>query len=197
MNQELLGGIYTIAGGVILYSLKEVVRFFIDSNLSKTKLNLETIYPIYVECFKKAKMMIGSYIIPTETNNFPDSFDVEVYENLDTLEKETYETLLSYRQYLNLFTHVQKMKNFKRDFNNEYSVNQIFFNGEFVAETVEIVQEFESDISYLDNQLEYMAQENEEVDINNIITKAYKDKIMKYEIYLNKFEKEFKTKFKI
>lgn len=188
---------YTIAGGTVLYGAKEIVRYYTDSKLSRTKLNLETIYPIYVECFKKAKMMIGSYRIPTDSNDFLDAFDAEVYENLDTLEKETYENLLSYRQYLNLFTHVQKMKNFKRNFNNEFSVNQIFFNDEFVAETVKIVQEFESDISYLNSQLEYMAQENKEVDINNIITQVYKDKITIYELYLDNFEKEFKSKFKI
>ena len=197
MNQEIMTSIYTIAGGAFLYGVKELLRYFTDSKLSRTKLNLETIYPIYVECFKKAKMMIGSYRIPTDSNEFLDAFDAEAHGKLDMKGKEFYENNMPYRQYINLYTRVQIMKNFKNDFNNEFSVNQIFFNGEFVAETVEIVLEFESDISYLNSQLEYMFEENQEIEINNIITQAYKDKITKYELYLDKFEKEFKSKFKI
>lgn len=66
VNQELLNGVYTLAGGVLLYSVKEVVRFFVDSNLQRKRINLDKIYPIYLECFKKAKMMIGARIIPVD-----------------------------------------------------------------------------------------------------------------------------------
>lgn len=197
MSPEIMTSIYTIAGGTILYAIKEIVRYFTDSKLSRKKLNLETIYPIYVDCFKKAKMMIASYRIPTDSNEFLDSFNAEAHEKLERLDKDVYEDNLFYRQYINLYAHVQKMKNFKKDFNNEFSVNQIFFNEDFIAVTVKIIQEFESDISYLNMQLELMVQKNEKIKINNLVTQSYIDKFRKYKKYLDTFEKEFKVKFKI
>lgn len=55
MNEQIIGSIYTLAGGVVLYSVKEIFRYFTDSNLQRKKINLEQIYPIYLDCFKKAK----------------------------------------------------------------------------------------------------------------------------------------------
>ncbi|EMH2356310.1 hypothetical protein OX717_003044, partial [Staphylococcus aureus] len=57
MNEQIIGSIYTLAGGVVLYSVKEIFRYFTDSNLQRKKINLEQIYPIYLDCFKKAKKM--------------------------------------------------------------------------------------------------------------------------------------------
>ncbi|MCG9824542.1 hypothetical protein LHK22_09435 [Staphylococcus argenteus] len=55
MNEQIIGSIYTLAGGVVLYSVKEIFRYFTDSNLQRKKINLEQIYPIYLDCFKKAR----------------------------------------------------------------------------------------------------------------------------------------------
>ena len=81
MNQELVGSLWTLAGGVALYSIKEVVRYISDTNIQTKKINLEKIYPIYHECYKKAKMMIGVYIIPTDQKEFLDFFDVAIYKD--------------------------------------------------------------------------------------------------------------------
>ncbi|HDI1515259.1 TPA: hypothetical protein PKR06_001961 [Staphylococcus aureus] len=41
MNEQIIGSIYTLAGGVVLYSVKEIFRYFTDSNLQRKKINLD------------------------------------------------------------------------------------------------------------------------------------------------------------
>ncbi|WP_103151308.1 hypothetical protein [Staphylococcus aureus] len=108
MNEQIIGSIYTLAGGVVLYSVKEIFRYFTDSNLQRKKINLEQIYPIYLDCFKKAKKMIGAYIIPTEQHEFLDFFDIEVFNNLDKQSKKAYENVIGFRQMINLSNRVIK-----------------------------------------------------------------------------------------
>ncbi|WP_432202383.1 hypothetical protein [Staphylococcus warneri] len=197
MNQELIGSIWTLAGGVALYAVKEVVRYISDTNIQTKKINLEKIYPIYQECYKKAKMMIGAYIIPTDQKEFLDFFDVEVYKDLDETIKNLYGENIAFRQFINLSNRVQKMEEFKTDFNNEFSLNQIFFDKEFVGKTISIVKQYESDISYLKNIIYKMDEEKEYVKVESFITPNYQRKINDYNLYLDKFEDEFRKHFKI
>ncbi len=37
MNEQIIGSIYTLAGGVVLYSVKEIFRYFTDSNLHRNQ----------------------------------------------------------------------------------------------------------------------------------------------------------------
>ena len=41
MNQEFVGSFITLAGGVALYVVKEVVRYISDTNIQTKKINLE------------------------------------------------------------------------------------------------------------------------------------------------------------
>ncbi|CAC6908216.1 Uncharacterised protein [Staphylococcus aureus] len=42
MNEQIIGSIYTLAGGVVLYSVKEIFRYFTDSNLQRKKNQFRT-----------------------------------------------------------------------------------------------------------------------------------------------------------
>ncbi|MBI5975193.1 hypothetical protein [Staphylococcus canis] len=197
MNQELLGGIYTLAGGVLLYSIKEVVRFFVDSNLQRKQINLEKIYPIYLECFKKAKMMIGAYIIPVDQKEFLDFFDADIYKELDKRSQKAYRDIVAFRQIINLSNRVKVMEDFKMDFRNEFSINQIFFRNSFVIETIDVVSEYEKDISYLKSIINKMEAKREYISTDSFITPEYQRKINEYNLYLDKFEEEFRRHFKV
>ena len=52
MNQELVGSLWTLAGGVALYSIKEVVRYISDTNIQTKKINLKR-FILFIECYKK------------------------------------------------------------------------------------------------------------------------------------------------
>ncbi|MCJ1786307.1 hypothetical protein [Staphylococcus warneri] len=197
MNQELVGSLWTLAGGVALYSIKEVVRYISDTNIQTKKINLEKIYPIYHECYKKAKMMIGVYIIPTDQKEFLDFFDVEIYKDLDEISKNVYKEVIPFRQLMNLSSRVQKMEDLKTDFRNEFSVNQIFFDKDFIIETTDIVNEYEKDISSLKNVINQMNEKQEYTKVESFITPNYQRKINDYELYLDKFEDQFRKHFKI
>ncbi|MCE4953489.1 hypothetical protein KJC28_01080 [Staphylococcus haemolyticus] len=197
MNQEFVGSFITLAGGVALYAVKEVVRYISDTNIQTKKINLEKIYPIYQDCYKKAKMMIGTYIISTDQKEFLDFFDVEIYSDLDEVSKKLYDEQIAFRQLINLSSRVQKMEEFKINFNNEFSLNQIFFDKEFVVETIEIVREYEKDISYLKNIINIMNDKKQYTKVETIITSEYRRKINDYNIYLDKFEDQFRKHFKI
>ncbi|HCW8172022.1 TPA: hypothetical protein OYH51_002511 [Staphylococcus aureus] len=197
MNEQIIGSIYTLAGGVVLYSVKEIFRYFTDSNLQRKKINLEQIYPIYLDCFKKAKRMIGAYIIPTEQHEFLDFFDIEVFNNLDKQSKKAYENVIGFRQMINLSNRVKAMEDFKMSFNNEFSTNQIFFNPSFVMETIAIINEYQKDISYLKNIINKMNENRSYNHIDSFITSEYRRKINDYNLYLDKFEEQFSQKFKI
>lgn len=197
MNQELLSGVYTLAGGVLLYSVKEVVRFFVDSNLQRKRINLDKIYPIYLECFKKAKMMIGARIIPVDQKEFLDFFDVDVYKRLDKVSQKAYRDVIAFRQITNLSNRVKIMEDFKTDFNNEFSINQIFFQKSFVNETIDIVSKYEKDITYLKNIINNLDDEKECIRVDSFITTEYQRKINEYNFYLGKFHEEFRKRFKV
>ncbi len=197
MNQELVGSLWTLAGGVALYSIKEVVRYISDTNIQTKKINLEKIYPIYHECYKKAKMMIGAYIIPINQKEFLDFFDVEIYKDLDEISKNVYKEVIPFRQLMNLSSRVQKMEDLKTDFRNEFSVNQIFFDKDFIIETTDIVNEYEKDISSLKNVINQMNEKQEYTKVESFITPNYQRKINDYELYLDKFEDQFRKHFKI
>ena len=197
MNQELLGSLYTLAGGVFLYSVKEIVRFYVDSNLQRKSINLEKIYPIYLECFKKAKMMIGAYIMPTEEDDFLNFFDMDIYKELDRKSQKAYSNIIEFRQILNLANRVKIMENLKVDFRNEFSINQIFFNKAFVIETIDAVAEYEKDISYLKKVINKIELEGGSISIDSFITSDYQKKINYYNLYLDKFEEEFRKHFKM
>lgn len=197
MNQELVGSLWTLAGGVALYSIKEVVRYISDTNIQTKKINLEKIYPIYHECYKKAKMMIGAYIIPIDQKEFLDFFDVEIYKDLDEISKNVYKEVIPFRQLMNLSSRVQKMEDLKTDFRNEFSVNQIFFDKDFIIETTDIVNEYEKDISSLKNVINQMNEKQEYTKVESFITPNYQRKINDYELYLDKFEDQFRKHFKI
>ncbi|MEJ7441031.1 hypothetical protein WL555_02835 [Staphylococcus warneri] len=197
MNQELVGSLWTLAGGVALYSIKEVVRYISDTNIQTKKINLEKIYPIYHECYKKAKMMIGAYIIPIDQKEFLDFFDVEIYKDLDEISKNVYKEVIPFRQLMNLSSRVQKMEDLKTDFRNEFSINQIFFDKDFIVETTDIVNEYEKDISSLKNVINQMNEKQEYTKVESFITPNYQRKINDYELYLDKFEDQFRKHFKI
>lgn len=197
MSQELLSGVYTLAGGVLLYSIKEVVRFFVDSNLQRKQINLEKIYPIYLDCFKKAKMMIGAYVIPVDQKEFLDFFDANIYKGLDKASQKAYRDIIAFRQMINLSNRVKVMEDFKTDFRNEFSINQIFFRNSFVIETTNIVSEYEKDISYLKNIINNMEDRKEYIRVDSFITTEYQRKINEYNFYLDKFHEEFRKHFKV
>ncbi|EES35767.1 hypothetical protein HMPREF0791_1633 [Staphylococcus epidermidis W23144] len=194
MNIEFLGSIYTLAGGVALYSIKEFVKYFSDSKLHRKKLNLEKLYPIYLECFKKARTMINSYFINKEKL---DLNDIEISAGLNDVNKESYDNDINYRQRINLSNKVKNMEALKNDFSDVFNINKIFFNNDFVAKTFDIINEFERDISYLKNIITNMENSNEYFKIESFITPEYQRKINDYIFYLDQFEDEFKKHFKI
>lgn len=153
--------------------------------------------PVYLDCFKKAKKMIGAYIIPTEQHEFLDFFDIEVFNNLDKQSKKAYENVIGFRQMINLSNRVKAMEDFKMSFNNEFSTNQIFFNPSFVMETIAIINEYQKDISYLKNIINKMNENRAYNHIDSFITSEYRRKINDYNLYLDKFEEQFSQKFKI
>ncbi|RIM84247.1 hypothetical protein BU107_13720, partial [Staphylococcus xylosus] len=108
MNQELLGGIYTIAGGIALYSIKEIVRFFVDNKLNRKQSNLENIYPIYVEVFKAAKIFIGAYNTPLSQPVSLKVLNDELLEQFKRNKKfvKAYKDNEAYRYIVNLNKHI-------------------------------------------------------------------------------------------
>ncbi len=50
MNEQIIGSIYTLAGGVVLYSVKEIFRYFTDSNLQRKnqfRTNISDIFRLF------------------------------------------------------------------------------------------------------------------------------------------------------
>lgn len=197
LEETLITSIATLAGGTLLYAVKEILRFIFDLNLSRKKVNLEHVYPIYLTCFKQAKKAIGARKISNKNDEFVNIFDGTVYRKLNETQKDVYQTTLSYRQYMNLLHRVNLLKKYKREFNNEISLNQIFFRKQFVFETMKIVQALEDDISYLSEWLATIEAQKQEIDMSNIISSSYSDKLQLYEDYLDQFELEIKKQFKI
>ncbi len=142
-------------------------------------------------------MMIGAYIIPIDQKEFLDFFDVEIYKDLDEISKNVYKEVIPFRQLMNLSSRVQKMEDLKTDFRNEFSINQIFFDKDFIVETTDIVNEYEKDISSLKNVINQMNEKQEYTKVESFITPNYQRKINDYELYLDKFEDQFRKHFKI
>lgn len=199
MNQELLGGIYTLAGGAILYSIKEVIRFFIDNRLNRKQSNLDNLYPIYVEVFKEAKIFIGAYSTPISQPASLKIVDNDLLEKYKYSEEfmEEYKYNEDYRYIVNLNKHIDKMRAIKKDFNNAFSVNQFCFNQKFIERTISIDNKMNQDIEDLQSKVNYCGENHVANPEEYIIDKGYKDKITVYESYLDTFNKEFKKRFKI
>ncbi|OHS43402.1 hypothetical protein [Staphylococcus sp. HMSC65H10] len=199
MNNEFLTGLYTLAGGVVLYSVKEVIRFLVDANLNRKQANLNHIYPIYSEVFKTAKIFIGSYATPIlqpETLRYEDIEVINKYSKQKDIIK-AYKLYSDYRYLLNLAHHLEKMRGFKKDFNNIFSVNQFCFDDDFVEKTKKIDAVMNSDLNYLEQQIENHNKNGTSDVEDKIINQRYKDKLKVYEHYLDDFNKVFKRKFKI
>lgn len=199
MNQELLGGIYAIAGGVFLYSIKEIVRFFVDNKLNRKQSNLENIYPIYVEVFKAVKIFIGAYNTPVSQSITLKIIDEEVLEQYRQNKKilKEYKNNESYRYIVNLNYHIDTMRDLKKDFNNIFSANQFCFDKNFIEKTIFIDAEMEKDINYLQSRVAYCGENSISSPEEYIIDDDYKNKLTVYENYLDNFHKEFKKRFKI
>lgn len=195
MKETLITSIATLAGGTLIYVGKEVLRFIFDLNLSRKKVNIEHVYPIYLSCFKQAKKAIGARNIPND--KFVNIFDENTYRDLDDTQKDIYRTNLPYRQYMNLRHRLNLLERYKIEFNNEISLNQMFFKRRFVHKTIEVVQALEDDISYLSEWLATIEAQKQEIDMSNIISSSYSDKLQLYEDYLDRFELEIKKQFKI
>lgn len=199
MNQELLGGIYTIAGGIALYSIKEIVRFFVDNKLNRKQSNLENIYPIYVEVFKTAKIFIGAYNTPLSQPISLKIVDDELLEQFKRNKKfvKAYENNEAYRYIVNLNKHIDHMRTFKKDFNNAFSANQFCFTQKFIEKTIFIDNEMNKDIEDLQSKVAYCGENNVSDPEGYIVDEDYKNKLTVYENYLDSFNREFKKKFKI
>ncbi|MGW7889967.1 hypothetical protein [Staphylococcus xylosus] len=199
MNQELLGGIYTIAGGIALYSIKEIVRFFVDNKLNRKQSNLENIYPIYVEVFKAAKIFIGAYNTPLSQPVSLKVLNDELLEQFKRNKKfvKAYKDNEAYRYIVNLNKHIDQMRTLKKDFNNVFSANQFCFDQKFIDKTIFIDNEMNKDIENLQSKVAYCGENNISNPDEYIIDKEYIDKMMVYESYLDIFNKEFKKRFKI
>lgn len=197
LEETLITSIATLAGGTLIYVGKEVLRFIFDLNLSRKKVNIEHVYPIYLSCFKQAKKAIGARNIPNDNDKFVNIFDENTYRDLDDTQKDIYRTNLPYRQYMNLRHRLNLLERYKTEFNNEISLNQVFFKRRFVFKTTKIVQALEDDISYLSEWLATIEAQKQEIDMSNIISSSYSDKLQLYEDYLDQFELEIKKQFKI
>ncbi|QDW94291.1 hypothetical protein [Staphylococcus caprae] len=199
MNHELLGGIYTLAGGFALYTVKEIIRFIVDANLNRKQANLINIYPIYSDVYKAAKMFIGSYATPIlqpETLKYEDVQVLKKYE----LEKEIingYKEYIDFRYLINLSYHLEKMRGLKKEFNNLFSVNQFCFDEQFIKKTMSIDSVMSDDLNMLDQEIQSHLEKGSTDVEDKIINQSYKDKLVVYERYLDDFNKEFKKKFKI
>ena len=199
MNQELVGSLWTLAGGVALYACKEVVRFFTDNKLNRKQANFENIYPIYVEVFKAAKIFIGSYNSPISQ---PTSFKIIDKEIINWYKKnkrfiKSYTEDENFRYIVNLNKHVDLMRQFKKDFNNVFSINQFCFDQTFIDKTIFIDNEMNDDIENLQNKVVFCGEHNVLNPEEYIIDNDYKKKLKVYESYLDIFNDEFKKRFKI
>lgn len=105
--------------------------------------------------------------------------------------------MIAFRQITNLSNRVKIMEDFKTDFNNEFSINQIFFQKSFVNETIDIVSKYEKDITYLKNIINNLDDEKECIRVDSFITTEYQRKINEYNSYLDKFHEEFRKRFKV
>jgi hypothetical protein len=199
MEQEILGGFYTIAAGVVLYSGKELVRFLVDNKLNRKQSNLENIYPIYVEVFKAAKIFIGSYNTPMSQPESLKSMKDETLEQFKRNRKfiKAYKNNESYRYIVNLNYHVDSMRETKQMFNNLFSANQFCFNEDFVRKTIYICEVMDKDMDDLQSKINYCGLNNVLDPESYIIDESYKEKINVYEQYLDEFHKQFKKRFKI
>lgn len=199
MNQEIISGIYTLAGGVALYSAKEVIRFFVDTNLNRKQANLNNIYPIYAGVFKAAKIFIGSYATPIlqpETLKYEDIRVLKQYESQEEI-INVYKEYVDFRYLINLSAHLEKMRDFKKEFNNLFSVNQFCFDEQFIKKTIDIDSVMNDDLNMLEQKIQYHLDKGT-IDVESkIINHSYKSKLEVYERYLEDFNKEFKKKFKI
>lgn len=183
--------------GIILYASKEWIRLYIDTKIETTKINLETLYPIYTECFMSVKKMIGAYRTPFTQENTFEKVDKCVSEKLDRESYNLYIQNVKYRKFISLIHHIEVMEDLKHNFNNLFSTNQVFFDYNFVTITLECVNEYEKDLSYLYNIVEFYENNVEKLNFENIFTPEYKRKVLYYEQYLDSFEDQFRKRFKL
>ncbi|MEB5793760.1 hypothetical protein BUZ54_03735 [Staphylococcus hominis] len=183
--------------GVVLYGSKEWIRLYVDTRIANTKLNLETLYPIYTECFISVKKMIGAYRTPFTQEGTFERVNQDLLKDLNQEYQDLYLQNINYRKLLSLKQHIRLMEELKHDFNNIFSTNQVFFDYDFVAKTIECVHEYESDLSYLNNMVDFYVDNEENLNFENIFTHEYKRKVLYYERYLDSFEDQFRKRFKL
>ncbi|EZY62962.1 hypothetical protein V061_01692 [Staphylococcus aureus R0353] len=199
MDNAFLTSVYTIAGGVALYSIKESVRFFTEARLNKKQANMNNLYPIYSEIYKAAKMFIGAYAMPLEQ---PDTLRCEALEVINRYFKQKegikgYKMFGDFRYLINLSHHLEKMRELKRGFNNVFSVNQFCFNSSFVEKTIRIIKAMNDDLNDLEKKIQHYLKEGTTDVENKLITQGYKDRLLVYEAYLDDFNQLFRKKFNI
>ncbi|MCG7342363.1 hypothetical protein [Staphylococcus auricularis] len=152
---------------------------------------------VYAECYKKVKKMLGARKIPRDNGEMIDLIYQENCKKLDEESQKLYQTNLAYRQYVNLFYRVSMLEDFCLDFNNTFSINEIFFKKRLIKKTKSLLREIQNDINYLYDCISDIIKHKESVDMRDIITLDYQHKERLYDQYLDQFEKQFKKQFKI
>ncbi|MCE5096628.1 hypothetical protein [Staphylococcus devriesei] len=104
MNREISinNALWTIAIGLLIYILKEIVRYFSETFIHREKYKSEMMYPILVEINKRFNLVFQSFIDTyREVNSYKD-FDLKVSNILEGNDKELYKTSEQQRVYFNL-----------------------------------------------------------------------------------------------
>ena len=119
---------FTIALGIIIYSIKECIRYFNEKKIHKAKYNLEYIRPILQEAHIKVNKLNQAFI---DTYN-----DIDSYSDLNLELK--YEKEEIYRIYYNIETNINRLKKACREFIAFMNVNKIYFSNEIFYKVIEI-----------------------------------------------------------
>ena len=129
---------FTIALGIIIYSIKECIRYFNEKKIHKAKYNLEYIRPILQEAHIKVNKLNQAFI---DTYNDIDSYsdlNLELLSKLPENERRKYEKEEIYRIYYNIETNINRLKKACREFIAFMNVNKIYFSNKIFYKVIEI-----------------------------------------------------------
>lgn len=207
---------------IILYLIKEIIRYVVDGLKTSKSFKSEMQYkyaeklldqkvPIYVEHYSYLKQAIGIYLhIVKEYRDF-ENWNDTVYNNIQndkqfsTKDKEeAYRNSIGYRCCENLSNYTFELENFKIKSMNAFSLNQLFVGCKLIEKSLEINIKLDKKIKELITILKDFEQKYEMSNDAFIIYKNeqfskinYKEFVTEIEQYLEEVKKEFYNEYNV
>lgn len=199
MNKEISinNALWTIAIGLLIYILKEVVRFFSETFIHREKYKSEMMYPALVEINKKFNLIFQSFIDTYRDLNSYKEFDLKVSNILGGDDKELYKTSEQQRVYFNLEQKLSNLKDSLEDFNSLFNIHKMYFSDELFFKEIEFYNTvYVDNINYLKSVQKSVSTDYDTNLITNLISEDYKHKQVHYRNFKDQLENEISEKLK-